>query len=363
MHPPFLVLGLPRSRTYWLSRFLTYREFACGHDQAPYLRSLADVKSWLAQDCVGSAETSVVRWWKLAKHFRPGLRIVVVRRPVEEAVESVMRLDMYGVCNFNRKKLTTEFHRMDRALNRIEEECSDMMSVGYADLQDEAVCAAIFEYCLPYDHDHQHWATLDRQNLQCHMPGLMRYMFAHQKQISAFGQECLRHYRALIEPPQSNWQPVDHESITYQTEPFEDFWRDGQALFAEHAKEVGPRNGATLRPNLTLARNLDKIGAAQILTARYDGEMVGYLATIISPSLEDETMVSATQNTFFVTKRFRGIGPRMQEESIARLRARGVGELAIRAGVRGSGRKMAALARRMGAVEFGEMFLLPLKAA
>ena len=363
MHPPFLVLGLPRSRTFWLSRFLSYREFSCGHDQAPYLRSVADVKSWLAQDCVGTAETGVVRWWKLAKHFRPGLRIVVVRRPVEECVESTLKVDMYGVCTFDRDRLVKEFRRMDRALDRIEDECSDMMSVGFADLKDESTCAAVFEYCLPYNHDYTHWAILAGQNLQASLPTQMRYHFAHRRQIATLGQECLRHYRALIEPPQTNREPIDHEAVAYQTESFDDFWRDGQALIAEHAKEVGPRNGATLRPNLKLARRLDEIGAAQILTARYDGEMVGYLATIIAPSLEDETLISAMQNTFFVTKRFRGIGPRMLEEVVAQLRGRGVGELVMRAGVRGSGPKLASLARRLGAEEYGQLFVLPLRAA
>ncbi len=28
---PFVVFGLPRSRTAWLSRFLTYGDWVCGH--------------------------------------------------------------------------------------------------------------------------------------------------------------------------------------------------------------------------------------------------------------------------------------------------------------------------------------------
>ena len=153
------------------------------------------------------------------------------------------------------------------------------------------------------------------------------------------------------------------DGVTLHEESFATFWRDGQALFAEHAAEVGPREGVTLDPNVALIERLDSAGAVQIVTARSNGRMFGYLASIIGPSLEDASMTVATQTVFFVSPDFRGLGPRMQRRSIALLRAKGVGEVIMRAGVRGCGPKAASLYRRLGAEPFGELFSLVLKEA
>ena len=356
---PFLVLGLPRSRTYWLSRFLTYGRYSCGHEHGRFLRTLQDARSWLAQDCVGSAETSVGRWWKLARHLRPDLRILVVRRPVDECVDSIMRLDMEGVCTFDRVRVTAEFARIDRALDRVERE-DGVISVRFRDLNLEHICAAAFEHCLPYEHDHDHWQALADTNLQASMPSLMRYFFAHKKQLTGLMRDYGRRYRSIVQEHATNGAPRDLDGIVIEAEPFEQFWRDGQRLFAEHIAEVGSRDGVMLRPNVDLARKLEAADASQILVARRDGEMIGYLATIITPSLENDSLTVGVQNTFFVTKSYRGIGPRMQSESISRLRARGVGEVVMRAGVRGCGPKLASLFERMGAEPFGELYSLRL---
>ena len=54
--PPFLVLALPRSRTFWLSRFLAFGGWDCGHDQLRFMRGMEDVKAWLGTPCFGSVE-------------------------------------------------------------------------------------------------------------------------------------------------------------------------------------------------------------------------------------------------------------------------------------------------------------------
>ena len=153
------------------------------------------------------------------------------------------------------------------------------------------------------------------------------------------------------------------DGVTLHEETFASFWRDGQALFAEHAAEVGPREGVSLNPNLDVIRGLERASALQIITARSNGRMFGYLATIVSPSLEDSSIKVGTQTVFFVSKDFRGLGPRLQRASLDCLTAKGVVEVIMRAGVRGRGPKTAALYRRLGAQPFGELFNLTLRAA
>ncbi len=360
---PFIVHALPRSRTKWLSSFLSYGDYECAHEQMRFLRGMDDARSWLSQDFTGAAETSAAAWWRTIWRLRPDMRTVVVRRPRAEVLESLMALDMRGVCTFDRNLLSKQLEVQDRRLDRIERQLPGVLSVRFDDLQKENVCARVFEHCLPYAHDHAWWEAWDGMNVQASMPSLIRYVLAHGPQIRRAALSALRQARAVPASRAEEPERWTLRHVTTQVESFETFWRDGQTLFAEHAKEVGGREGVILNPNVSLARALEGAGAVQILTARARGRMVGYLVTLISPTLEDKDLVSAMQNTFFVAKAYRGIGPRLQRESIDRLRTRGVGEVILRAGVRGSGPRLGALYQRLGAREYGRLYNLILKAA
>ena len=93
---PFVVFALPRSRSFWLSRYLSCAGYHCWHEQAPHFRSLGDVQAWLSQDFTGASETTAAPFWRTIVAARPDVRVLVVRRPVGEVVDSLMRLDMRG---------------------------------------------------------------------------------------------------------------------------------------------------------------------------------------------------------------------------------------------------------------------------
>ena len=78
---PFVVFGLPRSRTTWLSRFLTYADWVCGHDELRHMRSMDDISAWFSQPCTGTVETSGAASWRLLDTTAPGARVAIVRRP------------------------------------------------------------------------------------------------------------------------------------------------------------------------------------------------------------------------------------------------------------------------------------------
>ncbi len=156
--------------------------------------------------------------------------------------------------------------------------------------------------------------------------------------------------------------PAEDDGVVIAEERFAAFWRDGQALFTEHAAEAGPRPGVTLDINLPLVEQLQAVGAAHIVTARCNGRLAGYVTFIIGPSIEDRRLRTAEQNTFYISPDFRGLGPRLHRAAIEMLRVKGVGEVLMRAGVRGAGPKLGTLYRRLGATAYGEMFSLILKA-
>lgn len=350
---PFLVLGLPRSRTAWLSRFLSYGDWVCGHEELRHMRSIEDVATWFAQPCIGSAETAAAPWWRLLDRLAPGARILVVRRPVDDVVASLMR---FPGLTYDLPRLHAHMRALDRKLDQIEARVPNVLSVRFCDLGREDVCAKAFEHCLPYRHDPLHWATFSPINIQIDMRAMMRYFTAHHRPLEKLGE--IAKHRILT--GMAVKKPIDTSGITFQTETFDTWVKDGASLFNEHLVQVGEAPGDWQCKNLPLMKRLYEAGTMQIMTARSNGRMFGYLMTLITPSMASESLLSATHTTFFAASDFPGLGMKLQRKAIAALKERGVGEVFMQDGIRGAGGRISALYRRLGAEKNGEMFRLEL---
>ena len=152
--------------------------------------------------------------------------------------------------------------------------------------------------------------------------------------------------------------------MTFQEEPLASFWAGAQALFAEHCLAVGEPPDSYQRKNLALIEKLANIGAWQFMTARCNGRMFGYLATLLGPDIEDPDTKLAVQTLFYASKDVRGLGLKLQRASVAALEAHGgKWKIVQRAGPRGDGPRMSALYRRMGAEDHGHLFKITLEAA
>src|SRR5665213_98688 len=89
MSVPFLILALPRSRTAWLSHFLTYGPKVCEHD---YIINCASIEEFLLafrQGLAGSVETGAMLGWKVLRQRMPAAKIVLVRRDYEQAAHAL----------------------------------------------------------------------------------------------------------------------------------------------------------------------------------------------------------------------------------------------------------------------------------
>ena len=348
--PPFIVYALPRSRAKWLSGFLTYGDWVCGHEELRYLRNLEDLDSWWKQPCVGTVETAAAPFWRLAPS---SARVVVVRRPVEEVLESMPRLGQ----GYNEEGLHKILKALDAKLTQIVARVPGVLEVQFSDLLLEETCKSIFEHCLPYKHDPAWWRALAPLNLQMDMRALNRYASAHRKQLGRVAAQAKA--KSLRELEQSR-KPSDLEGVTIQEESFRDSYRDGQALFRDHLTQVGESPDAFMHKNIALMEKLDSLGWLQITTARSNGRMFGYLMAVLSPSLESENILSAVHTTFFAEKSFRGLGLRLQRASVEALRQRGVSEVFFRAGIRAESPRLGTLYKRLGAEPFGSLFRLEL---
>ena len=352
--PPFIVFALPRSRTAWLSRFLTYGDWTCGHDETRHFRSTGDAQTWLTQFCIGSAETAAAPFWRLIQRWQPDIRVVVVRRPAAEVVDSLMRLNL----GFDRGALVWGMRRLNRKLDQIEHRMAGVLSVTFEDLKNEATCARVFEHCLPYRHDSRWWAHWAPQNLQIDMRAMMKYYRAFQPQIDKLTATARQQTIATMMPGRG-----EIEGVTFQQEPFDDFYRDGTPLFREHMAVTGQDIEDYTRKNLSLMRCMEARGNLQVTTARSNGRMFGYLMAIVGESMDAVGLLEGMHMAFYASKEIPGLGLKLQRASIESLRSKGVGDLYFRAGTRGSGPRLGAMYRRLGAEDAGHLYHLRMKEA
>ena len=354
MTQQFLILALPRSRTAWLSEFLSYDDWHCGHDELQYMRQLEDVQSWLSQPNTGTVETAASPFWRLALHMKPDLKFVTIRRDPTEAAHSAVNA---GLCN-DLDQTTKLFKYLDHKLDQIELR-TKCKSYRYEDLVHEEVCENLFEHLLPHKHDSKRWAELNKKNIQVDVPALNRYVTAYKPQLERLAAIARQKSLTLLS---ANAVSTGQE-LTLEFESFRNSLNDGQLAMKEHCVAVGEHPGNYINKNLDLLQRYEDSGALQVTVAKSNGRIFGYLVTIIGESLESPGRLSGCHTAFYGSSDYAGIGLKLHRKAAEGLRNRGVYEVVMRAGVRGAGDRVSALYRRMGAEPFGTYYRLQLKEA
>lgn len=317
------------------------------------MRTLDDVGAWFSQPFTGTVETAGAQWWRSLGRYAPTARLAVIRRPAEEVVDSLLRID--GVA-FDRPATERLIWRLDRKLDQLAARVPGVLSVDFADLEDEAACARLFEHCTGLKHDSRHWAALAPVNVQVDFRALVRYCDAYAGPMNRLANSAKQQTLASMAVK----RPVSSDAVSFQSESFEAWERDAEHLFEAHCITVGEAPDQWRRKNVPLMRRLFDLGAMQIMTARSNGRMFGYLMTLISPSLTAQGVLSGTNTTFFASPEFPGLGLKLQRAALQSLKARGVDEVFFEAGKRGAGERLGAMYRRLGAVDHGQTFRLQL---
>lgn len=350
--PPFIIYALPRSRTYWLSRFLTCGGWSCGHEELRHVRELGDLDRWFSQPQIGTAETAAAPWWRLVQKTCPEIRTLVVRRPVEEVVDSLLKTGL----PFARDKLSYTMRRFDAKLDQIGSRLSGAMVVDYPALERTATLQQVFSFCHSGDAPPDRWlATLCPVNLQVDLGRLLAYCQAFAEPLERLRKQAKHRILANM----ARQSPAAFRGFTFAQEPWDSFYRDAQGLFSEHLCQVGEAPDAFQEKNLPLFKALASFGALQVTTARSNGKMFGYLLTVISPSFESTEKVIALNTAFFSS--VPGVGEKLQRASLQALHARGVHEVHFKAATRGSGPRLGSLYQRLGAIPDGSMYALDLR--
>lgn len=194
---PFIIYALPRSRTAWLAKFLSYREWTCHHEAAIRMRSMDEVRALFAQPHTGFAETAAAQGRPLIHHAAPQVKEVVVLRPVDEVVESVLNVNVSGVAVYDRTMLKRNMEYGDRELRKIAKD-PKVLSVDYAELDREETCARIFEHCLPYPFDRKWWELLKDVNIQTDVKAVLLYYQRNRDAVETFKKHCKNELRRLM---------------------------------------------------------------------------------------------------------------------------------------------------------------------
>lgn len=191
MSAPFILYALPRSRTAWLSKFLTYGEWFCHHERAIEMRSMGEVKSFFNRPNTGTVETAAAQGRALIRHAIPNIKEVVILRPVNEVVNAMMRIDVSGVATYNRDILQRNMEYGDRELRKIAQD-KNVLVVNYDDLKNPETCAMIFEHCLPYKFNIKWWESLKDTNIQVDVKSILKYYQKNRDAVEAFKKHCKR---------------------------------------------------------------------------------------------------------------------------------------------------------------------------
>jgi hypothetical protein len=316
------------------------------------MRSLEDCTTWFTQPNIGTCETAAMPFWRLLLRYQPDIRIVTVRRPIMDVLASVMR----AVPDADPLTVERVLRTADRKLDQIEARVPGVLSVQFEDLADEATCARVFEHCLPYPHDHEHWTTWNVQRVSGDLARQIRYAQAYLPQLQKLARTAK--HRILADMKPSAEPPTE---FVFADEPFDRWYHDAVPLFREHMICTNQDIEDYTRKNIPLLRRLDEAGAMQIITARSrNGLMQGYLMAVISPTLDSPNALMGTHLPVFASPDCPGLGMKLQRTSIEALRAKGVTEVFGKAGVRGSGPRLGMVFQRLGFEDAGLLYRLNL---
>lgn len=154
---PFIVFSLPRSRSAWMTHFLSYPPFQCGHDMATYCESVSDFLGMFASGMVGTCETGAVEAWRVIRAEMPECKFVVVRRPLPDVLAS-----------FARHGLSPDEAQLIQRANLLESVASlaGTLVLDYSELDGYLGCRRLFEFCLGLPFDWAWWEFYSQYNIQ-----------------------------------------------------------------------------------------------------------------------------------------------------------------------------------------------------
>lgn len=339
--PPFIVYSLPRSRSAWLARFLSYNGRPCGHDLAQTVKTMAEFVSMFDDHYAGTAETGAVVGWRAIRSLMPDARVAVVRRPVKEVYDSLAR---FGLAS---KLLMDELIERDAMLDEVAR-IPGVISVSFTEMTTVAGCQKLFEHCLGVPFDWEWWEGLASVNVQVDVPESIQNLVKRADQIAGLKLDAAR-------------ITATDQSIIIGPEPWDSIWPEVDTLGAAHYGEVcRSEPNRPYKLDSDSMRAMNAAGTLRIFTARIDGILAGYCMWSIAKDVESAGLLIAHHGPWFVKEEFKALhlGGKIFDASVDDLRKIGVKCAYPHHRLEGRSPKAGAFFRRRGAVKVQETYSL-----
>ena len=194
---PFIIYTAGRSRTAWLSRFLTYGECRCHDEIAIRFRTVEEIRTFFADPRNGSSETAAAPGWRIVEKLAPGINAVVVRRDAESIIRSFARSEVAHIASIDEDRLRRIIAYEERCLEKISRQ-PNVLTVDFNDLDRATVCREIFEHCLPYKFDFAWWESLKDVNIQSSVVDIFNYYRQHKDEVEGLKRDAKRVLTNLV---------------------------------------------------------------------------------------------------------------------------------------------------------------------
>lgn len=185
-----------RSRTAWLTAFLTYGEWKCYHEVGQRLRHMKDIYDVLHMPNSGFLETAAIHARSLIKYACPQIREVVILRPLEQIIDSFLKMNTHGLVTWDEIKMRKIIGRGQHELQKLAK-LPTVLALEFEELSTEEGCKKIFEYCLPYEFDKAWWELGKEQNIQLDTKEFFQYYVSNREAIETFKKQLKSDLRGL----------------------------------------------------------------------------------------------------------------------------------------------------------------------
>jgi hypothetical protein len=186
---PFIVFSLPRSRSAWLTHFLSYPPKRVGHDVIVYCNHATDFVKMFSDGMDGTCETATVLAHRLIKHLMPNVKFAVIRRPRAAVVASLAHFEISAPAG--------ELEARDAMLDQVAA-IPGTLSLEYDELDSPDWCRRLFEFChKDVDFEIEWWAQCSRFNIQVEMGKQLTLLYERREFLSSLRKEMLALTREL----------------------------------------------------------------------------------------------------------------------------------------------------------------------
>lgn len=341
---PYLILALPRSRTFWLANFLSAEAPApCGHDVLVNCRTTDDFINSMFISMRGSVETAGIAGIRLWRARVPNLRIVLIRRPILDVIASM-------------EKFTVDFDHDDLwKKNALLDELAlqpDVETIDYSDLDNTDCLNWLWETCNEVPVPAGLATVFKGQNIQIDMEARMHLLQSEQPRISALQADLAERLSELNE----------HTKLIVREESFYTCWQECDMLGQLHWNETHADWEAARPYNVdwNMLEAQFRTGTLHIATARIAGELVGYMFWHCSPDPESKPLWLAQMGPWFATAGSARAAYKLYTYSINMLRSYGMHNAILHHRTLGRGANLDKFFLRNGAKLIQQNFLLPL---